>query len=275
MKHALWIAALVLAGISLVVAGPNDPPEINEAITEGIQMLHSSEIANRDQGSAALIAVGAPAVPAVEQLLDSKDAEVKTRAEHILNAIHVNATAADSIFPTGEGFSWTYTVSYGTGDNQRTEERTLSMGTAGEFTWNDSKTGKKVTLNGFALNGIQGDGWVVVDVERIRLFGTAHVGFAGTPSIVPIGEYRWDVNEWSFQTMQGCVAMDITGKSLDGEEKVVPAGAFSCKRAQITDGSTTTTAWFAKGVGLVRMQVMNGNIPTTWELTGCTVRISK
>jgi hypothetical protein len=275
MKHSVWIAALILAGLSMVVAGPENGTPVDEKISESIQMLHSSEIANRDQGSASLIAIGESAIPAVEQLLDSGDAEVKTRAEHILNAIRINAQAATALFPTGEGFSWTYTVTYGTGETRKTEERTLSLGSSGEFTWNDSKTGKAITLTGFALTGLQGDGWVVVDEERIRLFGTAHVGFAGTPSIVPIGEYRWDVKEWSFQTMQGCVAMDISGKPLEDEERVVPAGAFSCRRAQISEGSTVTTAWFSPGVGMIRMEMMRNNVPTTWELIEYTARISK
>jgi WD40 repeat protein len=91
----LLLSALVLAVSAAtlpVLAAPNDPPRPAEQplaaeIARLIAQLGDDQFDKREEASKRLVEIGEPALPALRQALDSKDAEVRTRAERLLAAI--------------------------------------------------------------------------------------------------------------------------------------------------------------------------------------------
>jgi len=90
MCHRAWLCAAVALALAVgtLRGGPDDERRpIAERIARLIDQLGDEEFDKRVAAGKALAKIGEPALPALRQALDSKDAEVRSRAERLLAAI--------------------------------------------------------------------------------------------------------------------------------------------------------------------------------------------
>ena len=152
------------------------------------------------------------------------------------------AQDGETYFPLEAGRTWPYRME----------------GSKDEVVW---KVGEKrqIVIDPVAGGGnpmawvIEGDlaGTIfVVEKERgVVLAMERRIGFAATPAIVPVAEFRWEDESWEFQTADGCILHAVSCSRKGTESVTVPAGEFECLRLEIGD---VATYWLARGVGVVR-----------------------
>lgn len=150
----------------------------------------------------------------------------------------------DEWLPLQEGATWTYAVRGA--KSTKAEVRVLAYRTTGVYSlqWDgDAKLARRVA-------------------HGVQILEERHVGYAGTPTMMPMAELHWSGPEaWKTRTASGCMMFDIESRRVGNETVSVPAGRYDCFK--ITD-SVGGTWWIARGVGIVKRLSDNGAIE--WSL---------